>query len=251
MNNNCACLYYDIFVIICRELVKQRDCETWHHCVKAGGSLEIAALNSVGFADFQDIIFDVQSPNQETALKLFDVLCEKHTPGDGDKKLPYEFCSAAKEWLAFSVKYKFRQLSEAIVHIHGMEELSFREAIVNAAVVNWDDLFHEWLEREEEILCKSGQHYQFAQYLCRSLLHYNSSLSFSQIEIMLGEIRTNSTASSHCDRMLVGRRDRIIKDIQETRARDESASIADLVRPLTEVLRAGHEKMKRMSQRRS
>ncbi|KAH1300446.1 hypothetical protein KXX47_000617, partial [Aspergillus fumigatus] len=209
-------------------LVKQRDCETWHHCVKAGGSLEIAALNSVGFADFQDIIFDVQSPNQETALKLFDVLCEKHTPGDGDKKLPYEFCSAAKEWLAFSVKYKFRQLSEAIVHIHGMEELSFREAIVNAAVVNWDDLFQEWLEREEEILCKSGQHYQFAQYLCRSLLHYNSSLSFSQIEIMLGEIRTNSTALSHCDRMLVGRRDRIIKDIQETRARDESASIADL-----------------------
>ncbi|KAF7158181.1 hypothetical protein CNMCM5623_002847 [Aspergillus felis] len=84
-----------------------------------------------------------------------------------------------------------------------MEQLSFREAIVKAAVVGWDDLFREWLEREENFLRNDDQRYQFAQYL-DLLLHYNPSLSFSQIEIVLREIRTNSSALRRCDRRLAG-----------------------------------------------
>ncbi|GLA44608.1 hypothetical protein AnigIFM63309_004229 [Aspergillus niger] len=50
---------------------------------------------------------------------------------------------------------------------------------MNAAVVGWDDLYREWLEREKN-LRSDVQRYRFAQYLGRSL-HYNSSLSFSRI----------------------------------------------------------------------
>jgi hypothetical protein len=264
MNNNHSFLYYDVFVIICGNLVTQRDCETWHHCVEAGGSLKIAALESVGFADFQDIVFSVRSPSQETALQLFNALCEKHNPKDGAKKSQYQFCCAAREWLTLSVKHKFRQLSKAIVQIHGMEKLSFRDAMINAAIVGWDDLFQEWLKREKTLLRNDGQRYQFAQYLARSL-HSNPPLNISQIEIVLREIRINSKGL-RCDRMLAIRSS-IIQEIQATRDKNESASITDLVRALMDVkvilpsnrkyqitvyqvLRAGHENMRRKSQRR-
>jgi hypothetical protein len=235
MNNNRAFLHYDVFFIICRKLVTQRDGESWNLCVEAGGSLEIAALKSVGSGDFQEIIFDVQTPSQETALKLFNTLCERHTSGDGDnKKVSYQFCKAARNWLIFSVKNEFRQLTEAIVGIPGMEQFSFQDAMVKAAVVGWDDLFEKWLEREKKLLPNDGQRYVFAQYLGRSLFN-NPSLSLSQVNIMLREIQGNSAALRQCDPLLAGRLDSHIRDIQEAMASDKSASIADSVGGLNHV----------------
>jgi hypothetical protein len=210
----------------------QRDCETWHHCVEAGGSLKIAALESVGFADFKDIVFNVRSPSQETALQLFNALSEKHNPRDGTEKSRYQFCCAAREWLTLSVKHKFRQLSKAIVQIHGMEDLSFRDAMINAAIVGWDDIFQEWLKREKTLLHDDGQRYRFAQYLARSL-YSNPLLSISQIEIVLREIRTNSKRL-RCDRILAIRNS-IIQEIHATRKMNESASITGLARALMDV----------------
>jgi hypothetical protein len=226
--------------------------------------LKMAALDSVSFTSFRALAFDVETPRQETVLRLFNAFCEKHNPRDGDEKSRYMFCCAVREWLTLSVKHKFRQLSEAIVQIDGMEELSFRNAMINAAIVGWDDLFQEWLEREKALLCNDGQRYQFAQYLARSL-HSSPPLNISQIEIVLREIRTNSKGL-RCDRMLAIRNS-IIQKIQATREKNESASITDLVRALMDVrvilpskwkyqitvyqvLRAGHENMRRTSQRR-
>ncbi|RDH26160.1 hypothetical protein BDQ94DRAFT_164713 [Aspergillus welwitschiae] len=132
----------------------------------------------------KNFVFNVQNPSQETALKLFDVL--------------------------------------PIAQIHGMENLSCLEAMMNAAVVGWDDLYREWLEREKN-LRSDVQRYRFAQYLGRSL-HYNSS-----------EIRTNAAALRQFDRMLASRVNSIIREIQETRARNEIASITVWVRSLKEV----------------
>lgn len=50
-SNNRACLHYEVSTIICGKLFTQRDCQNWHHCVEAGGSLELAALKSVGVAN--------------------------------------------------------------------------------------------------------------------------------------------------------------------------------------------------------
>ncbi|GFG06761.1 hypothetical protein IFM61392_04508 [Aspergillus lentulus] len=125
-----------------------------------------------------------------------------------------------------------------------MEQFSFREALISAAIVNWDDLFEEWLEREKTLLPNDGQRYVFAKYLGRSLF-YNSSLSLSQVNKLLKEIQTNSTALRRCDRMLADSLHRNIHEIREAMARDKSASIADLVGPLNELLRAGHDRMKR------
>ncbi|EHA21842.1 hypothetical protein ASPNIDRAFT_183713, partial [Aspergillus niger ATCC 1015] len=216
--------------MICGQLVTQRDSETWHHCVEVGGPLEIAALESVGFADFQGIIFNVRHPSQETALKLLDVLCIKRNQRDGDKMSRDPFCAAARKWLTLSVKHKFRQLSEAIVGIRGMENESFNEAMISAAIVDWDDLFRQWLEREKQRLHNQEQRYQFAQYLSQSL-RYNSSLKLPQTEIILREIGTNSaTTLRQCDRMLASRVDSIIRQIRKTRARE-----AGLLRALTDV----------------
>lgn len=113
-----------------------------------------------------------------------------------------------------------------------MEGLSFRDAIINAAIVGWDDLFQEWLKREKTLLRDDGQRYQFAQYLARSL-HCSPPLNISQIEIVLREIRTNSKGL-RCDRMLAVRNS-IIQEIQATREQNESASITDLVRALMDV----------------
>ncbi|KAH2988331.1 hypothetical protein KXW58_006108 [Aspergillus fumigatus] len=117
---------------------------------------------------------------------------------------------------------KFRQLSKAIVQIHGMEE--FQVAMINAAIVGWDNLFQEWLKREKALLRDDGQRYQFAQYLTRSL-HSSPPLNISQIEIVLREIQTNSKGL-RCDRMLA-MRNSIIQEIQATRDKNESASIID------------------------
>ncbi|RDH26154.1 hypothetical protein BDQ94DRAFT_164722 [Aspergillus welwitschiae] len=89
-------------------------------------------------------------------------------------------------------------------------------------VVGWDDLYREWLERQKN-LRSNVQRYRFAQYLGQSL-HYNSS-----------EIRTNSVALRQFDRMLASRVNSIIREIQETRARNEIASITVWVRSLKEV----------------
>ena len=70
MSNDSAFLHYDAFAIICCELVSHKDCENWHHCVGAGGSLETANL--------KDIVFHVRNPSQETALKRFDFLYRCH-----------------------------------------------------------------------------------------------------------------------------------------------------------------------------
>ncbi|KAH2058603.1 hypothetical protein KXX03_007749, partial [Aspergillus fumigatus] len=94
----------------------------------------MAGLDSVSISNFQALVFNVETPSQETALQLFNVLCEKHNPRDGDEKSRHQFCCAAREWLTLSVKHKFRQLSKAIVQIYGMEGLSFRDAIINAAI---------------------------------------------------------------------------------------------------------------------
>lgn len=194
--------------------------------------LRMAGLDSVSISNFQALVFNVETPSQETALQLFNVLCEKHNPRDGDEKSRHQFCCAAREWLTLSVKHKFRQLSKAIVQIYGMEGLSFRDAIINAAIVGWDDLFQEWLKREKTLLRDDGQRYQFAQYLARSL-HCSPPLNISQIEIVLREIRTNSKGL-RCDRMLAVRNS-IIQEIQATREQNESASITDLVRTLMDV----------------
>jgi hypothetical protein len=231
MNNNRAFLHYDVFFIICRKLVTQRDGETWNLCAEAGGSLEIAALKSVGSGDFQEIIFDVQTPSQETALKLFNTLCERHTSGDGDKKkVSYQFCKAARNWLIFSVKNEFRQLTEAIVGIPGMEQFSFQDAMVKAAVVGWDDFFQEWLKREKNLLRDDGDRYLFAKCLGRCL-HFNLSLSSFEV---LEEIRTSSVGLRRCDRYLAGNLTRIVKDIQ-IMAGDQSADIRSYVRALNDV----------------
>ncbi|PYH67091.1 uncharacterized protein BO88DRAFT_445140 [Aspergillus vadensis CBS 113365] len=148
------------------------------------------------------LISKILSSTSRTALKLFDVLQN-------------QFSDAAKNWLILSV-------NEAIAQIHGMENLSCLEAMMNAAVVGWDDLYREWLEREKN-LRSDVQRYRFAQYLGRSL-HYNSS-----------EIRTNSAALRQFDRMLASRVNSIIREIQETRARNEIASITVWVRSLKEV----------------
>ncbi|KAF5858492.1 hypothetical protein ETB97_004333 [Aspergillus alliaceus] len=244
MHNNRAFLHYDVFFIICRKLVTQRDCETWNLCVEAGGSLEIAALKSVGSGDFQEIIFDVQTPNQEIALKLLNTLCERHNSRHGDEESRNQFCKAARNWLIFSVEYEFRQLTEAIVGIPGMEQFSFQDAMVKAAVVGWDDLFERWLEREKNLLPNDDQRYVFAQYLGRSLSN-NPSLSLSQVNIMLGEIQYNSAALRPCDPLLARCLDSDIREIQAAMASDKSASIADLVGCLNHVLRAGYENLKR------
>ncbi|GFF60704.1 hypothetical protein IFM51744_10460 [Aspergillus udagawae] len=188
----------------------------------------MAAFDSVGLADFKALVFN------EIALGLFHALCEKHNPKDGDENSRHQFCSAARSWLTFSVKYKFRQLTEAIIRIPGMEHLSFQEVVVKAAVVGWDDLFQEWLQREKNLLRDDGQRYRFAQHLGLSL-RYNSSLSFSQIEILLREIRSNSVALRRHDGKLSGGLNSIVKQIQTTRARDESADISSFVRALNNV----------------
>ncbi|OJZ79808.1 hypothetical protein ASPFODRAFT_66019 [Aspergillus luchuensis CBS 106.47] len=172
------------------------------------------ALKSVGVADFEDIVFNVQNPSQETALKLFDVLRERHNQRDGDK--------TSKKINLATRRKTGSYFHEAIAQIHGMENLSCLEAMMNAAVVGWDDLYREWLEREKN-LRSDVQRYRFAQYLGRSL-HYNSS-----------EIRTNSAALRQFDRMLASRVNSIIREIQETRARNEIASITVWVRSLKEV----------------
>jgi hypothetical protein len=189
----------------------------------------MAAFDSVGLVDFQALVFNSQHPSQELALGLFNALCEKHNPRDGDKMSRYQFCSAARNWLTVSVEYKFRQLTEAIVRTPGMEQLSFREAMVKAAVVGWDDLFREWLEREKNLLRNYDERYRFAQYLGRSL-HNNPSLSFSQIEIMLREIRTNSVALRRCDGKLA---DDLNSSVE--RARDHIADNRSFVRALNDV----------------
>ncbi|GFF57101.1 hypothetical protein IFM51744_09092 [Aspergillus udagawae] len=123
-----------------------------------------------------------------------------------------------------------------------MEQFSFQDAMVKAAVVGWDDLFEKWLEREKNLLPNDDQRYVFAQYLGRSLFN-DPSLSLSQVNIMLREIQDNSAALRQCDPLLAGRLDSNIRDIQAAMASDKS--IADLVAGLNHVLRAGYEKVKR------
>ncbi|PYH75439.1 hypothetical protein BO82DRAFT_396848 [Aspergillus uvarum CBS 121591] len=240
MNNTRTFLHYDIFAIICRELVRQRDCETWHHCIEAGGSLAIAALESAGLDDFQDIIFKVQKPSQETALKLFNVLYERHKRGNDDKPLEFEFCKTASKWLTLSVKCEFRQLIERIVLIPGIEEFSFLGAIANAAVVEWDDLFQEWLERENNLMRNNLQRYQFAFSLALILL-YKSPLKPYFSKIILNEIRANP-AVSRCPRATTIKA--IIRRIQETTDNGKIASVSDRT-ALTVNLKAGHVQLLR------
>ncbi|KAL3248076.1 hypothetical protein ABHI18_012177 [Aspergillus niger] len=230
--NNPAFLPYDVLAIICGELVTQRDCETWHSCVDAGGSLEFAALQCVSFTDFEDFIFNVRNPSQEIALKLFDVLHKRHNQSDRNNILGDQFCSTAERWLILAVKYKFRRLSEAIVQIHGMKTLSIKEAMVKAAVVDWDDLFCEWLLREENRLCYERDRYLFAQYLARSLRD-NPFLKMFYIIKISKVIRTNSALLSRCRRMSAV--NDIIRQMQETRANDESANIMSFGRALMDV----------------
>jgi hypothetical protein len=190
----------------------------------------MAALDSVSVTNFQTLAFDVETPSQETALQLFTALCEQHNSRDGDEKSQNQFCRAARNWLILSVEYKFRQLTEAIVRIPGMEQLSFQDAMAKAAVVGWDDFFQEWLKREKNLLRDDVDRYLFAKCLGRCL-HFNLSLSSFEV---LEEIRTNSVGLRRCDRYLAGNLTRIVKDIQ-IMAGDQSADIRSYVRALNDV----------------
>lgn len=174
----------------------------------------------------------MRNSSEGIALKLFGVLHNWYNQSDRDKCLKKQFFGTARKWLILSVKYKLRQLSKAIVQIHGMETLSFREAMINAAVVDWGDLSHEWLKREKNLLRNEIERYQFAQYLGRSL-EKEQSMKLSFIKTVLIEIRTNSAPLLRgCHRSDVSS---IIRQIQETRAEGESASIKSLVRALKDV----------------
>jgi hypothetical protein len=129
------------------------------------------------------------------------------------------------------VEYNFRQLTEAIVGIPGMEHLSFQDAMVEAAIVGCDDLFQEWFKRETTLPRNDNyQRYLFAYYLGRSL-YFNPSLISSEV---LEAIRTNCGALHRCDRYLADNLSHIVKDVQ-TRAGDQSADIKSYVRALNDV----------------
>lgn len=55
--------------------------------------LKMAGLDSVSISNFQALVFNVETPSQETALQLFNVLCEKHNPRDGDEKPDISFAA--------------------------------------------------------------------------------------------------------------------------------------------------------------
>jgi hypothetical protein len=115
-----------------------------------------------------------------------------------------------------------------------MEQLSFQDAMVKAAVVGWDDFFQESLKREKNLLRDDGDRYLFVKCLGRCL-HFNLSLSSFEV---LEEIRTNCVALRRRDRKLAVDLNRIVRAIQETRTRDprdQSADFRSFVRALNDV----------------
>jgi hypothetical protein len=115
-----------------------------------------------------------------------------------------------------------------------MEQLSFQDAMVKAAVVGWDDFFQESLKREKNLLRDDGDRYLFVKCLSQCL-HFNLSLSSFEV---LEEIRTNYVALRQRDRKLAVDLNRIVRAIQEIRTRDprdQSTDFRSFVRALNDV----------------